>query len=89
VNADNGIQVLSETPDTFFGRTTATLEGKAQTVGNITTAVITPHDDDDSECAPLCPVAYSRDQVANRDFWGFGWEIAHAAVSRHPPIPSP
>jgi hypothetical protein len=26
-------------------------------------------------------------KVANRDVWGFGWEIAHEAVSRRPPIP--
>jgi hypothetical protein len=24
---------------------------------------------------------------ADRNVWGFGWEIAHAAVSRRPPIP--
>jgi hypothetical protein len=24
--------------------------------------------------------------VANRDFRGFGWEIAHGAVTRRPPI---
>lgn len=48
VNADKVIQVLSETPDAFFGRTTTTLEGKAKTVGNITTAVVVPRQDDDS-----------------------------------------
>jgi hypothetical protein len=32
-------------------------------------------------------VRYSDEkEVANRDFWDFGWEIAHAAVSRRPPI---
>jgi hypothetical protein len=29
---------------------------------------------------------YSGGKVANRSVWGFGWEIAHAAVSRRPPI---
>ena len=48
MNADKVIQVLSETPDAFFGRTTTTLEGKAQTVGNITTAVVMPSEDGDS-----------------------------------------
>jgi hypothetical protein len=31
-------------------------------------------------------VGYSDEQVANRDFRDFGWEIAHAAVTRRPPI---
>ena len=31
-------------------------------------------------------VAYSDAKAANRNVWGFGWEIAHAAVSRRPPI---
>jgi hypothetical protein len=26
-------------------------------------------------------------KVANRDVWDFGWEVAHAAVSRRPPTP--
>jgi hypothetical protein len=26
-------------------------------------------------------------KVANRGFKDFGWEVAHAAVSRRPPIP--
>jgi hypothetical protein len=30
--------------------------------------------------------SYSDAKVANRDVRGFGWEIAHAAVSRRPPI---
>jgi hypothetical protein len=29
---------------------------------------------------------YSDEKVANRDFIGFGWEIAHATVTRRPPI---
>jgi hypothetical protein len=49
VNADKVIQVLSESPDAFFGRTTTALEGKAKTVGNITTAVVVPRKDDDSD----------------------------------------
>jgi hypothetical protein len=31
-------------------------------------------------------VRYSDAKVANRDFGDFGWEIAHGAVSRRPPI---
>jgi hypothetical protein len=31
-------------------------------------------------------LAYSDAKVANRDLWDFGWEIAHAAVTRRPPI---
>jgi hypothetical protein len=31
-------------------------------------------------------LAYSDAKVANRDVRDFGWEIAHAAVSRRPPI---
>jgi hypothetical protein len=34
----------------------------------------------------ISPAAYSDEKVANRDVWDFGWEIAHAAVSRRPPI---
>jgi hypothetical protein len=30
-------------------------------------------------------VVYSDEKVANRNVRDFGWEIAHAAVSRHPP----
>ena len=26
-------------------------------------------------------------KLANRNVWSFGWEVAHAAVSRRPPIP--
>jgi hypothetical protein len=29
----------------------------------------------------------SDERVANRDFRGSGWEVAHAAVTRRPPIP--
>jgi hypothetical protein len=29
--------------------------------------------------------AHSGEKVANRNVWGFGWAIAHAAVSRRPP----
>jgi hypothetical protein len=31
-------------------------------------------------------VTYSDGKAANRNDWDFGWEIAHAAVSRRPPI---
>jgi hypothetical protein len=31
-------------------------------------------------------VVYSNEQVANRNGGDFGWKIAHAAVSRRPPI---
>jgi hypothetical protein len=31
-------------------------------------------------------VPYSDEKVANRNVRGFGWEIAHAAVTRLPPI---
>ena len=30
--------------------------------------------------------ATAMEKVANRNGWDFGWEIAHAAVSRRPPI---
>jgi hypothetical protein len=33
------------------------------------------------------PLVYCDDNVANRNVWDFAWEIAHAAVSRRPPIP--
>ena len=29
---------------------------------------------------------YSDEKVANRNSWDFGWEIAHAAVTRRPPV---
>lgn len=44
VSADLGIQMLSEQPDKFFGRTTTTLGAKASTVGNVTSEVVTPED---------------------------------------------
>ena len=35
---------------------------------------------------PSCVLTYSNEKVANRNGRDFGWEIAHAAVSRRPPI---
>jgi len=42
MSADGGIQMLTDDPDRFFGRTTQALNARAQTIGNITTEVVHP-----------------------------------------------
>jgi hypothetical protein len=36
---------------------------------------------------PATAPTYSDATVANHNVWDFGWEFAHGAVSRRPPIP--
>jgi hypothetical protein len=43
----------------------------------------------DPRCGEREVSTYIDDTVANRYVRGFGWEVAHEAVSRRPPIPLP